>query len=335
MNSKMRGRKTRKPLDAFGEVIGQDAIKILDVDKCAGMLVEVNNGVTADFRIAHALDMKSKEYTALAFLRQTDTTLKGTMNSSGQMTAMIDYELTDSLRACAKSYYADSERAHLSLEATFAATENLVTSFQFAKRFTPKDNSSVFGADCVFRASDRWILGAQCMWDKTVGNKSNNLIPASSLALQYEHPLATGTFTATSRGMLVAQCARRVCHYNKPEEDNVGLATSFTFDTKTGKSDVKIGAEFLLPNTKAKMSTCVSGSGKFNVCIRERLADWMMIRLTSEVDHSDHNYVFGIGMQIGPSAPKEKKRFKPLKVDRWENDPIVTLPMCFGNWQSK
>jgi|TARA_B100000161_G_scaffold166753_1_gene119184 hypothetical protein len=83
------------------------------------------------------------------------------------------------------------------------------------------------------------------------------------------------------------------------------------------------------------MSTCVSGSGKFNVCIRERLADWMMLRLTSEVDHSDHNYVFGIGMQIGPSAPKEKKRFTPLKVDRWENDPVVTLPMCFGNWQSK
>ena len=77
------------------------------------------------------------------------------------------------------------------------------------------------------------------MWDKAVGNKANDLIPASSLALQYEHPLATGTFTATSRGMLVAQCARRVCHYNKPEEDNVGLATSFTFDTKTGKSDVR------------------------------------------------------------------------------------------------
>ena len=32
---------------------------------------------------------------------------------------------------------------------------------------------------------------------------------------------------------------------------------------------------------------------------------------------------------------RKKKRFTPLKVDRWENDPVVTLPMCFGNWQSK
>lgn len=324
-----------KTLDSFGETIGQDAIRILSVDKCAGMLVEVNNGVTPDFRIAHALDMNTKEYTALAFLRQTDSVLRGTINSSGQMTAMIDYELSDSLKACAKSYYADAERAHLSLEASFAATDNLVSSFQFAKRFSPKDNSSIFGADCVYRASDRWILGAQCMWDRAVGNNTNNWMPASSLALQYEHPLATGTFSATSRGMFVAQCARRVCHYNKPEEDNVGLATSFTFDTKTGKSDVQIGAEFLLPNSKAKMSTMITGSGKFNVCIRERLADWMMLRLTSEVDHSDHNYVFGIGMQIGPSAPKEKKRFKPLNVTRWESDPVVTLPMCFRNWEAK
>jgi hypothetical protein len=323
-----------KRLNAFGETIGQDALQILSVDRCAGMLVEVNNGVTRDFRIAHALDMNSKEYTAFAFLRQTDATLKGTMSSSGQMTACVDYEFSESMKAFAKSYYADSKTAHLNLGGTFAATDDLVTSFKFAKRFSGKDNSYVFGADFVYRASESWTMGAQCLWDKTVA-KASTLVPASAFALQYEHPLATGTFTATSRGKLVAQCARRVCHYNKPGEDNVGLATALTFDTKTGKSDVQIGAEFLLPNSKAKMSACITGSGKFNVCIRERLADWMMLRLTSQVDHSDNSFLFGIGMQIGPSAPKDTKTFQPLRVDRWDKEPVVKLPTCLSDWETR
>ena len=94
-----------------------------------------------------------------------------------------------------------------------------------------------------------------------------------------------------------------------------------------------MGFDFLLPNTKARMETAITGSGAFKICIRERLADWMMLRLTSEVNHSDNDFKFGIGMQIGPSAPKEMKTFDPLCVDRWVKDPVIKTPACF-DWKN-
>lgn len=62
---------TKEPMRPFSFEIARDAYRILHVDEAAnGMIVEVNNGISRNFRIQHSLDMKRKDYTLMTWLRK-------------------------------------------------------------------------------------------------------------------------------------------------------------------------------------------------------------------------------------------------------------------------
>lgn len=201
---------------------------------------------------------------------------------------------------------------------TAYATERMAASAGLDRFSTGRSQNSRFvgTTDIVSRIVDRFLVGGQLRYQTTDAKRASlRKGLTGAIALQFEHPQATFTSTMTSNGKLFAQCARKVSHFDRPGSNNVGLAAAIELDAMSGKTDLSLGAQFLLPNTKSKVSMSMTGTGDVRVCVRERLSDWMVLRMTSEINNGnaqEWDYKFGLGIQIGPSVPKKDEPYPPL-----------------------
>lgn len=324
-------------LKGFGSVFAKDAKEILQVDRARdSLIIELNNAVSDSFKLQHSLDLNSQQYTFLTWLRRDAATLQASCGSTGLMTALIDYEWNPSITTRFRSEMLGNMYGHATMDAIYGSER---FGAKFAIDRNRADASCVATADVAVRATDRFIVGAQIRNDPNKNTNSSNASGAvtadgvgegsssflsrvlgttrGAISAQYAHPIATATATMSSTGVLSAHCARRVAHYNRPGLENVGLAAEFIMSTKTGRSQVTLGSQFRLPNTKAEVSTSITGSGSFLVCVKERMSDWMLLRLTSAVNPTANDFKFGIGVQVGESTPKRPCEFSPIPVVRW------------------
>jgi len=311
-------------MKGFNDTFARSAKDILAVDVAGkGMIVEVNNQVSEIFRLQHSLDLKHQMYSFLTWLRHDEMTLQGTLNSEGLLTTSVERNWSPSwsTRFASELHGKGGSKGHATLSTSYAS-ESLGGNLSIER--DRMDSSYVTTADATLRATENIVLGAQVQCDperkKTGGDSWMQRLRSTTRAAfgaQYAHSLATATATVSTDGIVSAHCARRVCHYDKPGEDNVGLAAELLLNARTGASQVVLGTQFQLPNTKARVSTSINGSGAFKLCVQERLADWMLLRLTSDVDHRQPDFKFGIGIQIGPSAPKRPAGLNVLPVTRW------------------
>jgi len=309
------------PLASFCLTFAKDAQNVLTVNTNSNRMgIEINNGVSKDFRLRHSLDLKNSTYGFMSMLQREQTMLRGMANTSGWFTAKMKHNWSDNMTTTLNSEF-DCLRSisHTALDMTYKLGQGV------GKILVEKQNGESFVAtgDVTYRIAEGVTLGGQLQYDRqqAKANGKKKAI-AAAMAIQHDNPLFTGTCGVTTQGIVSGHIARRVCHYNKPGEDNVKLATGITFDLKKKTSAVKVGAQFLLPHTKSQVHLSVEGSGKLCVDVRERLADWMMLQLTSEVDHNTCDYMFGIGIQIGPAVAPQPNEFTPLQVPRWEGKRV-------------
>jgi hypothetical protein len=281
-----------------------------------------NNRINASFGVSHGVSLLKNRYQLLAFVDQPNYTLSGCFDTRGLFCANLARQWPDSgvsavvLSKCVANVAGVNTKAAF-IDASVAKKDERYAVTLHAKR---QDHEKVLlAATATFAATDRWTLGAQVQADR---EKSEN---ACAVAARYAGPLGSIVATATSTGVVSAKASRRVCHYDKPGEDNVGLAAEITYDSKTGRSQTYAGWSFFMPHTKSIVRAAINGSGRCKASVEERLNQSTMLKLSAECDHASSDFRFGVGVQVGPKPPARASAvqaapaYDPLKVQRWRS----------------
>ncbi len=295
--------------------------------KGTDLAFEINNRVNRAFGLQHKISLQKNRYTLLAFLDRSQSPsssslLSGSVDTRGLLCAnwAQSWPAAGVHSVVQSKYVANVSGSNPNASFLDATVKKVGAHYALTAKLQRQDAEKILvGGSFTQQVTDRWTLGAEAQADR----EKNSI--QGAVAARYAHPLGTIVGTCTTEGKLSAHCSRRVCHYNKPGEDNVGLAAEITVDTKTGRSQTYMGWEFFMPHTKSVVRAAMNGSGRVKAVLEERLNQSTVLSLTTEIDHSSNDFRFGIGVQVGPKPPKKATAvqaatpYDPLKVARWRS----------------
>lgn len=251
--------------------------------------------------------------------------LKGIADTQGDFGANAAARLGDSAQAVLQSRY----NAKLGVSQMTGVLQYVGGGYcGTVQALRQNREKTALAADWVHQLDESVALGGRVVLDREKRDPDKDALSGvtAALAAQYAHPQGKLLATCTSKGKVSVHVSRRVCHYNKPGQDNVGLAAEYTYDWKTGRSHTLIGWDFLLPNSQAVLKGTISGSGVCKGIVTERLNASTLLGLSAEVDHYNTEFKFGLDVQVGTSAPSEcsiktsvlsPDCFDPLRFSRW------------------
>ena len=114
-----------------------------------------------------------------------------------------------------------------------------------------------------------WTAKAKCDWN---GGKDSVVV------------------TGVSRGQLVVGYHRRV-------DEKVGLATDFTYNHNSKESQVQVGYDFMLRQSRVQGK--INNLWQITATLTEMISPGFTLLFSAQIDHSKGQMLFGTGIRMG------------------------------------